>query len=209
MQPNYLLPVTTMVVCLILCSANTWSEELPTVLSHSTPFGESHAAANNTNAAHFIKSKSESLGDAVVRVNSQLAKEYSVLAPKMLTVASLRCAIQEAIEEFSNSRNPGSELYIATFTKILETNSISASTPFGLSVTRHRNNGSSQDYAPNEYINTVSINYCFSVPNRARTGIRIIGLPKMAEGFDIVRKSQSSSPSKNPGQSSANNTSDD
>ena len=131
---------------------------------------------------------SESLENAVARVNEKLADECSVLRPTKLTVKRLRWAIAKSIQEFSQSEAADREHYISTLTAMLRTNSTPPLSPLGYSLSQHTNKGYREKYAPDEYVNTVSLNYCFSVRDRAGTGIRIVGLPELAEGFDVVRK---------------------
>lgn len=127
----------------------------------------------------------ESFADAVVRINAEVRRDYGVLSPTPLTVASLKSAIEDAADQVTKSDWDGRTSYADTLTKIAANARIPDSVQFCFTPIAMKNGKKQKDEFRDGRHVAVSLNYTLLVSSPH--GNRLIGLPQIVEIFQIIK----------------------
>jgi hypothetical protein len=138
----------------------------------------------------------ESLSDAVIRINSDVTRDYGVLSPRPLTMSSLKAAIESAANEVAESNFPERTSYVNTLTQMVATGQIPDSTRFFCMPINGSYSKKQKAEARDGRHVTISLNYVLEMPSK--NGKRVIGLTDIVEVFQIIKPQEQDIPFQPP-----------
>ena len=139
---------------------------------------EKSTTASATPAAE----RGESLADGVIRINKEVETTYGILRPTPITVSKVKDAIEVAANEVAESDIPGKATYVNTLTQIASTGHIPESVRFCF--TPITSTYSKDQNAEGRHL-AISLNYTMEL--QSEHGIRLIGLLKIVEVFQVIK----------------------
>jgi hypothetical protein len=139
-------------------------------------------------ASTAIAETGESLADAVVRINTEVQREYGVLSPTPLTVARLKSAIEHAAREVAKSDWDSRTSYVNTLTSIAAAGRIPETVHFCFTPIKAESNKKQKDEFRDGRHVAVSLNYTLLV--LSNNGNRLIGLTQIVEVFQIIKPTE-------------------
>ena len=138
----------------------------------------------------------DSLSDAIVRINSDVKRDFGIMSPKTLTVSTVKSAIEFAANEVANSDIPGRTSYVNTLTRIAATGRIPDSVRFFfMPINASYSEKQKTESRDGRHV-AISLNYVFEMPSA--DGRRVIGLTEIVEVFQIIKPQEQAIPFQPP-----------
>ena len=142
--------------------------------------------------------KSETLADAVTRINKEVQRDFGVLSPKPITASALKRAIESAADEVAESDIPGRASYVNTLTQIAATSHIPDSVRFCFTpITGSYSEQQRSESRDGRHV-AISLNYTLLMPSDQ--GNRLIGLTQIVEVFQVIKPQEQRVPFQPPPQ---------
>ena len=138
----------------------------------------------------------ETLADAVVRVNSEVEKDYGILSPTPLTVSAVKSAIEFAANEVAESDFPERTSYVNTLTQIAASGRIPDSVRFLFMPINASYSKKQKAEARDGRHAAISLNYVFEMPSS--NGRRVFGLTEIVELFQVIKPKEQAVPFQPP-----------
>ncbi len=162
----------------------------------ATPQSDSAGESRVSSTPTVNVDKGETLADAVVRVNSEVEKDYGILSPTPLTVTKLKSAIELAANQIADSDFPGRNSYVKTLTQIVATGRIPDSVHFCFTpITTPTSQKQKKEHRDGRHLG-ISLNYTLLVPSDH--GNRLIGLTQIVEIFQVIKPTEQRVPFEPP-----------
>jgi hypothetical protein len=140
----------------------------------------------------------ETLADAVLRINAEVQRDYSILSPTPITVSKLKAAIESAAEEVATSDIPERETFVNTLRQVESTGHIPDSVHFHFSpIIGSYSDEQKEECRDGRHV-AISLNYVMNMPSDDARRRRAIGLTQIVEVFQIIKPQEQSSPFQPP-----------